>query len=110
MACGSESFHFVHWLVPSRSPSSLLLSTAPSANFPDIDVVFARIPGLGGYYNFHRTATHSLYGNAFIVPALSVLLWLTGTMHLALAFVLVTLCIASHLVTDWITNYVCDAL
>jgi hypothetical protein len=80
-------------------------------NLPDVDVLLT--PLFGGYHSFHRTATHSLYGNMVIVPVAGYIMYrvlgLKGAQSLRHCIYFAFLCISSHIVTDYITNYgVCN--
>jgi membrane-bound metal-dependent hydrolase YbcI (DUF457 family) len=96
-----------------------LLIGAILANLPDIDVLIS--PFFGGLLQFHRTFTHSVYGyeftkliinflrNAVILPAAAFvaqkLLGLHGFQSYSHCLWLAFLCISSHIITDYITNY-----
>jgi membrane-bound metal-dependent hydrolase YbcI (DUF457 family) len=75
-------------------------------NLPDADTFLA--PFLG-YNKFHRTLTHSFTGNLIIIPVVGWIvqkfLKLKGTRGYLHSCWLTTLCIFSHIVTDYVTNY-----
>ena len=74
-------------------------------NLPDFDTLLAPLYG----YQFHRTITHSLTGNLIIIPVISVgvqkILKLKGLRGYLHSCWFSTLCIFSHILTDYITNY-----
>jgi membrane-bound metal-dependent hydrolase YbcI (DUF457 family) len=76
-------------------------------NLPDLDVFLS--PFFGGHYQFHRTFTHSIWGNLVLVPTFGFitkrLLGLQGWSGYAHSTLFVGLCVASHLITDVVTNY-----
>ncbi|KAL0488174.1 hypothetical protein AKO1_015377, partial [Acrasis kona] len=84
-----------------------LLIGAILANLPDLDVILS--PFLGGPLHFHRTLTHSIYGNVVILPVAAFvvqkLLGLRGIESYSHCLWLSFLCVSSHIVTDYVTNY-----
>jgi membrane-bound metal-dependent hydrolase YbcI (DUF457 family) len=84
-----------------------LLIGAIMANLPDIDVILS--PLFGGPLQFHRTITHSVYGNAVILPVAAFvaqkLLGLRGFQSYSHCLWLASLCVTSHIITDYITNF-----
>eukprot|EP01080_Neovahlkampfia_damariscottae_P008123 gene8123-12583_t len=74
-------------------------------NLPDFDTFFAPLYG----YKFHRTLTHSLTGNLIIVPVVSYavqkFLKLKGFRGYLHSCWFSSLCIFSHIITDYVTNY-----
>jgi membrane-bound metal-dependent hydrolase YbcI (DUF457 family) len=76
-------------------------------NLPDIDVPLSRF--FGGHKAFHRTLTHSAFGNAVIVPltALLVQKLLGGSPRVpySRALWMTALCSMSHIATDYYNNY-----
>jgi membrane-bound metal-dependent hydrolase YbcI (DUF457 family) len=83
-----------------------ILTGVVLANLPDCDTLLAP---LYGYTSVHRTFTHSIAGNSIIIPVCAYivqkLLKLDGLSGYIHSCILVSTCIGSHIVTDYITNY-----
>jgi len=93
-----------------------LLVGALLGNLPDIDIFLGRF--FGGHHTFHRTFTHSLFGNLLIIPGTTFIVQylLQGSnsnynsnnnrwKEYGKYLILVLSCVGSHLITDYITNY-----
>jgi len=76
------------------------------ANLPDVDVLLTPLfAGSSRHHNWHRTWSHSLPCNSIIVPLVSLAVSKVLGITLSSSALLASLCIASHLLTDWITHY-----
>lgn len=104
LLCGRRIEHFFRNLTFRQR---YLIAGILLGSLPDIDIFLGRF--LGGHHQFHRTITHSVYGNLVLVPVASVVvqlfLGLRGLRSYGHCVVLTTLCVVSHLITDFITNY-----
>eukprot|EP01099_Mayorella_cantabrigiensis_P005231 TRINITY_DN4102_c0_g1_i1.p1 TRINITY_DN4102_c0_g1~~TRINITY_DN4102_c0_g1_i1.p1 ORF type:complete len:345 (+),score=55.68 TRINITY_DN4102_c0_g1_i1:225-1259(+) len=73
------------------------------ANAPDIDICFASF--FGGHHNFHRSVTHSIISSTALSGVYTVLVSMFLGLSLPKSFVLCSASMATHLFTDFITNY-----